>query len=213
MTTWIRSVEGRVTSSFDAHRGRTNPPSRNPGTDYGVGTGTPIKAIADGTITGIVTTIRGAGGRMIFQSFADGYNADYLHLSRIDVQPGQVVKQGDVIGLSGGSGLHSENGYAPHLHLSFRKGGTSTMAEGNLDFETFVGTATAAAKAPVATKATPKAKAPAKPKAAGKTYKVVKGDNLTKIAKANGTTVAALVKLNGIKDANKISIGQVIKLG
>jgi murein DD-endopeptidase MepM/ murein hydrolase activator NlpD len=212
MTTWIRSVEGRVTSSFDAHRARTNPPSRNPGTDYGVGTGTPIKAIADGTITGIVTTIRGAGGRMIFQSFADGYNADYLHLSRIDVQPGQVVKQGDVIGLSGGSGLHSENGYAPHLHLSFRKGGTSTMAEGNLDFETFVGTASSPAKAPVAPKAT-KAKAPAKPKALGKTYKVVKGDNLTKIAKANGTTVAALVKLNGIKDANKISIGQVIKLG
>ena len=211
MTTWIRSVEGRVTSSFDAHRGRTNPPSRNPGTDYGVGTGTPIKAIADGTITGIVTTIRGAGGRMIFQSFADGYNADYLHLSRIDVQPGQVVKQGDVIGLSGGSGLHSENGYAPHLHLSFRKGGTSTMAEGNLDFETFVGTSKAPAKAPVAPKAT-KAKAPAKPKATGKTYKVVKGDNLTKIAKANGTTVAALVKLNGIKDKNLIFIGQVLKV-
>jgi murein DD-endopeptidase MepM/ murein hydrolase activator NlpD len=211
MTTWIRSVEGRVTSSFEAHRGRTNPPSRNPGTDYGVGTGTPIKAIADGTITGIVTTIRGAGGRMIFQSFADGYNADYLHLSRIDVQPGQVVKQGDVIGLSGGSGLHSENGYAPHLHLSFRKGGTSTMAEGNLDFETFVGTSKAPAKAPVAPKAT-KAKAPAKPKAPVKTYTVVKGDNLTKIAKANGTTVAALVKLNGIKDANKIAIGQVLKV-
>ena len=212
MTTWIRSVEGRVTSSFDAHRGRTNPPSRNPGTDYGVGTGTPIKAIADGTITGIVTTIRGAGGRMIFQSFADGYNADYLHLSRIDVQPGQIVKQGDVIGLSGGSGLHSENGYAPHLHLSFRKGGTSTMAEGNLDFETFVGTAKAPAKAPVAPKAT-KAKAPAKPKALGKTYTVVKGDNLTKIAKAHGTTVAALVKLNGIKDKNLINIGQVLKVG
>jgi murein DD-endopeptidase MepM/ murein hydrolase activator NlpD len=148
---------------------------------------------------------------MIFQSFADGYNADYLHLSRIDVQPGQVVKQGDVIGLSGGSGLHSENGYAPHLHLSFRKGGTSTMAEGNLDFETFVGTASAPSKAPVAPKAT-KAKAPAKPKAPGKTYTVVKGDNLTKIAKANGTTVAALVKLNSIKDANKIAIGQVLKV-
>jgi murein DD-endopeptidase MepM/ murein hydrolase activator NlpD len=213
MTTWIRSVEGRVTSSFDAHRARTNPPSRNPGTDYGVGTGTPIKAIADGTITGIVTTIRGAGGRMIFQSFADGYNADYLHLSRIDVEPGQVVKQGDVIGLSGGSGLHSENGYAPHLHLSFRKGGTSTMAEGNLDFEKFVTApgATPTKKTAAPAKAT-KAKAPAKPKATGKTYKVVKGDNLTKIAKANGTTVAALVKLNGIKDKNLIFIGQVLKV-
>jgi LysM repeat protein len=42
---------------------------------------------------------------------------------------------------------------------------------------------------------------------------VVKGDNLTKIAKANGTTVASLVKLNSIKDANKIAIGQVLKVG
>jgi LysM repeat protein len=53
----------------------------------------------------------------------------------------------------------------------------------------------------------------AKPAASGaSTYTVVSGDNLTKIAKANGTTVAALVKLNGIKDANKINVGQVIKL-
>ena len=85
------------------------------------------------------------------------------------------------------------------------------MAEGNLDFETFVGSSSAPAKAPVAPKAT-KAKAPAKAKAPGKTYTVVKGDNLTKIAKANGTTVAALVKLNGIKDANKIAMGQVLKV-
>jgi len=214
MTTWIRSVEGRVTSSFDAHRARTNPPSRNPGTDYGVPTGTPVKAIADGTITGIVETIRGAGGRMIFQSFAEGYNADYLHLSKINVTPGQVVKQGEVIGLSGGSGLHSENGYAPHLHLAFRKGGTSTVGVGNLDFETFVSASISAAPAKAAVAPKPAtAKAPAKPKATGKTYTVVKGDNLTKIAKANGTTVDALVKLNNIKDKNLILIGQVLKVG
>ena len=211
MTTWIRSVEGRVTSSYQAHKDR-KPSSRNPGTDYGVATGTPVKAIADGTISGIVETIRGAGGRMIFQNFAGGYNADYLHLSRIDVKPGQEVKQGQVIGLSGGSGLGSETGYGPHLHLAIRRGGSPTMGVGNIDFETLVGSAPAPAKAPVAPKAPAKAKAPAKPKATGKTYTVVKGDNLTKIAKANGTTVAALVKLNGIKDANKIAIGQVLKV-
>jgi murein DD-endopeptidase MepM/ murein hydrolase activator NlpD len=150
---------------------------------------------------------------MIFMSFADGYNADFLHLSRIDVVPGQQVKEGEVIGLSGASGLQSENGYAPHLHLSFRKGGTSTMAEGNLDFEKFVTApgATPTKKTAAPAKAT-KAKAPAKPKATGKTYKVVKGDTLGKIAKANGTTVAAIVKLNGIKDKNLIFIGQVLKV-
>jgi murein DD-endopeptidase len=207
---WIRSVEGRITSSFQDHKNRKTNPSKNPGTDYGVATGTPVKAIADGTITGIVETIRGAGGRMIFQSFAGGYNADYLHLSRIDVTDGQTVTQGQVIGLSGASGLGSETGYGPHLHLAFRKGGTPTMGVGNLDFETFV-----SAPAPAATKppAAPKpAKAPSKPKAKAKTHTVTKGDTLTKIAKANATTVANLVALNGIKDKNKISIGQVLKV-
>ena len=45
-----------------------------------------------------------------------------------------------------------------------------------------------------------------------KTYKVVRGDNLSKIAKANGTTVDILIKLNGIKNKNLIYEGQIIKL-
>lgn len=41
-----------------------------------------------------------------------------------------------------------------------------------------------------------------------KTHKVVKGDNLTKISKKYGASIDDLVKMNGIEDANKISIGQ-----
>jgi murein DD-endopeptidase MepM/ murein hydrolase activator NlpD len=215
MTTWIRAVEGRITDSFEGHRGRTNPPSRNPGTDYGVPTGTPVKAIADGTVTGIVDTFRGAGGMMIFMSFPGGFNADFLHLSRIDVVAGQEVNQGQVIGLSGGSGLGSMTGYGPHLHLSIRRGGTPTTGVGNMDFETLVSGSPAPSVAPAKPAAAPKpatAKAPAKPKTNAKTYKVVSGDNLTKIAKAHGTTVAALVKLNNIKDKNLINVGQVLKV-
>jgi murein DD-endopeptidase MepM/ murein hydrolase activator NlpD len=135
MATWIRAVEGRITDSFDGHKNRKVNPSRNPGTDYGVPTGTPVKAIADGTITGVIPTFTGSGGRMIFQSFPSGHNADYLHLSRIDVVAGQQVKQGQIIGLTGASGLGKENGYGPHLHLSVRFGGKLTMGAGNLDFE------------------------------------------------------------------------------
>jgi len=207
MATWIRPVEGNITDSFDGHRGRTNPPSRNPGTDYGVAYGTVVKAPADGTVTGIVPTFRGSGGRMIFMSFPGGFNADFLHLSAIDVIEGQEVKQGQRIGLSGASGLGSERGYGAHLHFSFRTGGSPTMGEGNMDFEKFLNAPSVApAKAPA------KGKAAAKPKEAGNTYKVVKGDNLTKIAKAHGTTVAKLVKLNDIKDKNLIKTGQVLKV-
>ena len=153
MTTWIRAVEGRITDSFDGHRNRKTNPSRNPGTDYGVPSGTPVKAIADGTITGVVNTFTGSGGRMIFQSFPSGHNADYLHLSRIDVVAGQQVKQGQVIGLSGASGLGKENGYGPHLHLSVRFGGKPTMGAGNLDFEKLLAEQGVAPSKPSATPA------------------------------------------------------------
>lgn len=203
MATWIRPVEGKITDSFDGHRGRTNPPSRNPGTDYGVPMDTPVKAIADAVVSGIVQTISGAGGRMIFLSFPSGHNADYLHLSKILVHKGQSVKQGEVIGYSGGSGFGSNTAYGAHLHLSFRMGGQPTMGVGNLDFEKML------TSAPVQKPS--EEKKPSKPKKS-KTYTVVKGDTLTKIAKAHGSTVAELVKLNGIKDKNKISIGQVLKV-
>lgn len=215
MTTWSRSVEGTITDSFDGHRNRKTNPSRNPGTDYGVALGTPVKAIADGKITGIVPTFTGAGGRMIFQSFPSGHNADYLHLSRIDVVAGQDVKRGDVIGLSGGSGLGKENGYGPHLHLSFRVGGQPTMGTGNIDFEAFLaqqGSTPAPVSATPAKPAAPaQAKAP-KPAASGSTYTVASGDNLTKIANRFGTSVAELVKLNGLKNANLINVGQVLRI-
>jgi murein DD-endopeptidase MepM/ murein hydrolase activator NlpD len=159
MSTWIRPVDGgSISDSFDGHRNRKVSPSKNPGTDYAVATGTPIKAIADGTITGIVPTFTGSGGRMIFQSFPSGHNADYLHLSRIDVVAGQEVKQGQVIGLVGGSGLGKENGYGAHLHLSFRVGGKPTMGAGNIDYEAFRGAPTSVA--PAKPSAAP-AKAPA----------------------------------------------------
>ena len=138
MSTWIRPLEGPISDGFEGHKNRAKP-ALNPGIDYAVGVGTPVKAVADGTVTGIVTTFTGSGGRMIFLSFPSGHTADYLHLSRIDVQPGQVVKQGQVIGLSGGSGLGKENGYGAHLHFSFRVGGKPTMGAGNIDYEAFLG--------------------------------------------------------------------------
>ena len=147
MSTWLRP-EGTITHDFTKHQTRT-PASKNPGTDYAAPVGTPIKAIADGTITGTVTTFTGSGGRMIFQSFPSGHTADYLHLSRIDVVPGQQVKQGQVIG--------KENGYGSHLHLAFRVGGKPTMGAGNIDYEIFrvqQGGASAAPAKPAASPAT-----------------------------------------------------------
>lgn len=60
--------------------------------------------------------------------------------------------------------------------------------------------------------AKPGPKPPASPAATGGTYMAKKGDLLSMITQRHGTTTAALVKLNGIKDANKINVGQKIKL-
>ncbi|MCY9083726.1 LysM peptidoglycan-binding domain-containing protein [Bacillus inaquosorum] len=50
------------------------------------------------------------------------------------------------------------------------------------------------------------------PKASGSTYTVKKGDTLSEIAEKTGVNVAKLQSYNGIKNANKISVGQVLKL-
>ena len=105
-------------------------------------------------VVGTTTSISGAGGRMVFlDTTTDGYNFDYLHLSRVDVSPGQAVTQGQVLGLSGASGKGSERGYGPHLHLSARIMGKHVNGAGNFDYEAFLaqqGGATGAPAAPAA---------------------------------------------------------------
>jgi len=60
--------------------------------------------------------------------------------------------------------------------------------------------------------ATPVAKPVVKKPAPKITHKVVHGETLSQIAVHYKTTVAALVKLNGLKDANHIQVGQVLKI-
>jgi murein DD-endopeptidase MepM/ murein hydrolase activator NlpD len=149
MSTWIRPVEAKISDDFAAHTKRK---SVNPGVDYVVPVGTPLLAIASGTVARISNTVSGAGGRVVLLEFPSGHKADYLHLSRVDVAKGDKVKKGQVIGLSGGSGLGKELGYGPHLHLSFRHGGTFLTGTGNIDYEAFIGSP-APAKAPAKAKA------------------------------------------------------------
>jgi LysM repeat protein len=54
--------------------------------------------------------------------------------------------------------------------------------------------------------------ASADPSTSGATYKVRSGDTLSAIAARFGTTVRALVDLNGITDPSRLRVGQVLKL-
>jgi murein DD-endopeptidase MepM/ murein hydrolase activator NlpD len=169
MPTFIVPVNAPITDNFAAHKARR---SVNPGTDYACPIGTPVVAVGagNGTVTRVVNDIGGAGGRMVNIAYgSNGWNVDYLHLSRIDVVVGQLVPQGTVIGLSGASGKGNERGYGPHLHFSFRSGGSAFSGTGNEDFQEILKVwgveKPVAAAAPVAPKPAPKPRKARKPKA------------------------------------------------
>jgi murein DD-endopeptidase MepM/ murein hydrolase activator NlpD len=80
--------------------------------------GTKIYAAGDGVVRFSGRT-QGGYGVVIEVSHGYGYSTLYAHLSKVLVQPGRTVKRGELIGLSGRSGLVS----GPHLHYEVRKNG------------------------------------------------------------------------------------------
>jgi murein DD-endopeptidase MepM/ murein hydrolase activator NlpD len=87
------------------------------GVDYGAPTGTPVQAIGPGRV--VFAGYRGGNGNMVHLRHANGYETQYLHLSRILVRTGQRVESGDRIGLVGSTGLAT----GPHLHFNFLQSG------------------------------------------------------------------------------------------
>lgn len=89
------------------------------GTDYAAPRGTPIYASGDGTVT--AASYSRYNGRYVKIRHNSTYTSGYLHMSRIadGMRPGKHVKQGQVIGYVGSTGLAT----GPHLHYSFWKNG------------------------------------------------------------------------------------------
>jgi murein DD-endopeptidase MepM/ murein hydrolase activator NlpD len=89
------------------------------GVDYAANTGTPIKAAGDGKI--IHRSRKGGYGRTVIIQHAHGYSTLYAHLSSYARQArlGSQIKQGQIIGYVGQSGLAT----GPHLHYEFRVNG------------------------------------------------------------------------------------------
>lgn len=90
------------------------------GVDYAAPLGTPVHAIGDGRI--ISATNEGASGRMVKIQHNSVYSTAYLHLSRFGegISAGKMVKQDDIIGYVGNSGLST----GPHLDFRFYRNGS-----------------------------------------------------------------------------------------
>ena len=96
--------------------------------DYGAPVGTPVRAVADGVVT--QAGWDGGFGLSISLRHARGYETMYNHLSRLDVKRGQRVRQREVIGRVGTTGLST----GPHLDYRVRKAGVFVNPLG----ETFI---------------------------------------------------------------------------
>ena len=86
--------------------------------DYAASSGTPIRAVGDGTITFAGWSSAGYGNLTSIRHNAT-YSTNYAHQSKIIVKRGQRVKQGQVIGYVGSTGLST----GPHLHYEMVKNG------------------------------------------------------------------------------------------
>lgn len=116
--TVLRPVKGEITSRFgDRTDPITDKNEVHTGIDYAVAVGTQVKSAISGTVVEVKKSNVSLG------NFVRIKNSDiittYAHCSSIKVKEGDIVKQGDIIALSGNTGKSS----GPHLHFEVSKGG------------------------------------------------------------------------------------------
>ncbi len=111
----------RITSRFNLNRFHPILKRHRPhyGVDYGAPVGTPVHVTSSGTVT--YAGRNGGAGKMVRVRHPNGYETNYLHLSRYasGVRPGARVTQGEVIGHVGSTGLST----GPHLDYRIRQNG------------------------------------------------------------------------------------------
>jgi murein DD-endopeptidase MepM/ murein hydrolase activator NlpD len=128
---YIWPVNAEISQEFGAFPNNGfNPAGGHTGRDFKVGVGTPIHAIADGTVkaSGQLTGLYSNNPWWIMPTWAGNIIvidhgpivSVYAHLSAWNVKAGDTVKQGQIIGASGASGGASTG---PHLHFEIMPDG------------------------------------------------------------------------------------------
>lgn len=108
---FVAPVDGPLSSKFGLKRFFNDKPRRpHSGLDFAVPEGTPIKAPADAVVIGTGDFF--FNGQAVFLEHGRGLITIYGHMSRIDVEQGQKLKQGDVLGAVGKTGRAT----GAHLH-------------------------------------------------------------------------------------------------
>lgn len=87
------------------------------GVDYSAPAGTPVISVSDGVV--LESGFQGGFGNTVIIKHNARQSTVYAHLSKINVRKGQSIKQGDLVGAVGSTGLAT----GPHLHFEFRING------------------------------------------------------------------------------------------
>lgn len=200
---------------FGPRRGR-----RHQGVDLPLKTGDPIYAAFTGKVR--LSRYMGAFGNLVVIRHENGIETYYAHLSKRNVEVGDWVNAGDVIGLGGSSGRST----GPHLHFETRYNGFAFDPQWLIDFKTgelrhrlfvlkkkyFNIYSNYEQDFEDEIKNQEEDAAEDAEKAAMKYYTIRSGDTLSKIARNNGTTISELCRLNGMTQTTTLKIGKKIRV-
>ena len=209
---------------------------RHQGIDLPYPTGTPVPATFDGRVR--ISDYVGGYGNLVVIRHANGLETFYGHLSKRNVEAGDWVSAGDVIGLGGSTGRST----GPHLHFETRYRGAAFDPSWLIDFET--GTlrhrllrirswyfnpnqryvqnvddedeifrTDEEDRLLAEEQAKKEAAARAAAEAAAMRYHTVRSrDTLSTIARKYGTTVKRICQLNGIKETTVLQVGKRLRV-
>jgi len=206
------------------------------GLDIDLKTGDTILNMFDGVVRYAQFNTGGFGNLVIVRHY-NGLETYYGHMSKIKVKVDQKVKAGELLGLGGNTG----RSYNPHLHLEVRYQDHPLDPFSFIDWEnktlktnllmldkkifspwdlgitptdiskpnyTTISYNTSIPNDTLTTNAMVKEELPTN----AKFYIIKKGDTLYSIAKANGTTMQQICDWNGIKNPDKIYLGQKLRV-
>ena len=200
---------------FGMRRGR-----RHQGVDIPLKTGDPIYAMFNGRVR--MSKYMGGFGNLVVIRHENGIETFHGHLSKRNVEVGDWVNAGDVIGLGGSTGRST----GPHLHFETRYKGFAFDPQWLIDFKTgnlrhrlfvlkkkyFDIYSNYEQDFEDEWKNEEDDKREEAERAAMKWHTVKSGDTLGRIAINNGTTVTAICKLNGITPNTVLKIGRRLRV-
>ncbi len=211
-------VPGFITSPY-GYRPRFK--RQHKGVDLKLNVGDTVRAAFAGKVR-LTRFERGGYGYYVILRHTNGLETVYGHLSRFLVKPNQEVKVGEPIALGGSTGRST----GPHLHFETRFMGYAINPCAIFDFanqtthtDTYTfnkGTYTQARNYAPSSSVAYAEKASKQENAytdgSRETYRVKKGDTLSSIASAHGTTIDNLCKLNGLSRRSRINAGKVLRV-